>query len=190
MRRAEVGTKPSQLGLVYWCPEIWKIKNFNLTYQVLRHEWPWAVLNTPKWFQKWKIHSLSERNPGGTELGLEGCFEQRFSYLQALPRASFPKVVKGSDIGLLTSSCVVLCLVVQSLSSIQLFATLWTIARQVPLSSTISRSLLRFMFIESMMLSKHFILCCPLLLLPSSVPFLFKGGRVLYQNYLNSWFCF
>ena len=120
-------------------------------------------------------------------MGLEGCLEQRFSYLQALPRASFPKVGKGSDIGLLTSSCIVVCLVVvQSLSSVQLFATLWTLARQAPLSSTISWSLLRFMFIESVMLSNHFILCCPLLLLPSSVPFLFKGGRALYQNYLNS----
>ena len=31
-------------------------------------------------------------------------------------------------------------------------------------------SLLKFMSIESMMLSNHFILCCPLLLLPSIFP--------------------
>ena len=35
------------------------------------------------------------------------------------------------------------------------------------LSFIISRSLLKFMSIESVMLSNHFILCCPLLLLPS-----------------------
>ena len=38
------------------------------------------------------------------------------------------------------------------------------VARQAYLSSTLSRSLLRFMSIESMMLPNHLILCCPLLL--------------------------
>ena len=56
--------------------------------------------------------------------------------------------------------------VVQSLSCVQLFETPWTAALQAPLSS-IFRSLLKFMSIESGMLSNHFILCCPLLLLPS-----------------------
>ena len=42
---------------------------------------------------------------------------------------------------------------VQSLSHVLLFAISWTTARQAPLSSTISWSLLRFMFIESVMLS-------------------------------------
>ena len=45
--------------------------------------------------------------------------------------------------------------------------TLWTAACQVPLSFTISQNLLRFMSIESVMLSNHLILCHPLL--PSSV---------------------
>ena len=39
--------------------------------------------------------------------------------------------------------------------------------RQVPLPSTTSLSLLKFMSIESVMLSNHLILCSPLLLLPS-----------------------
>ena len=39
-----------------------------------------------------------------------------------------------------------------------------------PLSFTISRSLLRFMSAESVMLSNHPILCYPLLLLPSIFP--------------------
>ena len=50
---------------------------------------------------------------------------------------------------------------IQSLSHAQLFAILWTAAREAPLSSTISRSLLRFMCIESVMLSNHLILCLP-----------------------------
>ena len=50
---------------------------------------------------------------------------------------------------------------------VQLFGTPWTIAHQTPLSSTISQSLLRCMSIESVMLSNHPILFCPLLLLPS-----------------------
>ena len=43
-------------------------------------------------------------------------------------------------------------------------------ARQASLSFTINLSLLRFMFTESMMLSNHLILWCPLLLLPSILP--------------------
>ena len=45
-----------------------------------------------------------------------------------------------------------------------------TAARQVSLSFTISLSLLKFMFIESVMPSNHLILCCPLLLLLSIFP--------------------
>ena len=51
-----------------------------------------------------------------------------------------------------------------------LFLTPWMAACQGPLSSTISQSLLKFMSIELVMLSNHFILCHPLLLLPSIFP--------------------
>ena len=57
--------------------------------------------------------------------------------------------------------------VFQSLSCIQFFVTPWTIAHQASLSSTISQSFLKLMFIELVMPSNHLILCCPLLLLPS-----------------------
>ena len=50
------------------------------------------------------------------------------------------------------------------------FVTPWTAARQISLSFTNSQSLLKLRSIESMMPSNHFILCCPLLLLPSIVP--------------------
>ena len=60
--------------------------------------------------------------------------------------------------------------VVQLLSCVQLFATSWSVARQAPLSSIISWCLLKFMSIESVTLSNHLILCCPLLLLSSIFP--------------------
>ena len=56
---------------------------------------------------------------------------------------------------------------VQSLSHVQLFVTPWTTAHQASLSITNSRSPLKPMSIESVMLSNHLILCRPLLLLPS-----------------------
>ena len=59
---------------------------------------------------------------------------------------------------------------VQSLSHVQFFVTSWTAAHQASLSFTISRSLLKFMSIESVILSNHLILCCPILLLPSIIP--------------------
>ena len=43
-------------------------------------------------------------------------------------------------------------------------------ALQASLSFTISHSLLKLMSIESVILSSHLILCCPLLLLPSIFP--------------------
>ena len=49
-------------------------------------------------------------------------------------------------------------------------STPWTAARQASLPITNSWSLLRLMSIESVMPSKHLILCCPLLLPPSIFP--------------------
>ena len=51
-----------------------------------------------------------------------------------------------------------------------LFTTPWTAAPQAFLSLTISRSLPKFVSIESVMPSNHFILCHPLLLLSSIFP--------------------
>ena len=63
--------------------------------------------------------------------------------------------------------------VVHSPSPVHLFATPWTEARQASLSLTISWSLLKLMFIESVMPSNHLILYHPLFFLPSI--FLFIG---------------
>ena len=82
------------------------------------------------------------------------------------------------NLGLLAPHCLpnyywirdVAVAVVQSLSHVQLFVTPWTAAHQVPVLFTISWSLLRFMSLDFVMLSNHLILCCPLLLLPSTFP--------------------
>ena len=59
---------------------------------------------------------------------------------------------------------------VQLLSHVWLFLTPWTAVCQASLSFSLSQSLLKFMFIESVMPSNHLILCHPLLLLPSIFP--------------------
>ena len=59
---------------------------------------------------------------------------------------------------------------IQSLSHVRLFATPWTAAYHASLSITNSRSMLKFISIESVMPSNHLILCHPLLLLPSIFP--------------------
>ena len=77
---------------------------------------------------------------------------------------------------------------VQSLSHVQLFATLWTAARQASLSFTITESLLKLMSIESVILSIHFILCHPLLL-PSVFPNIrvFSDESVLLISWPKYW---
>ena len=60
--------------------------------------------------------------------------------------------------------------VVQLLSHVRIFATPWTAAYLSLLSAAISQSILKFIFIELVMLSNHLILCHHLLLLPSVFP--------------------
>ena len=60
---------------------------------------------------------------------------------------------------------------VQSLSRVRLFSTPWTAACQASLSITNSRSLLKLMSLDALVMpSNHLILCHPLLLLPSILP--------------------
>ena len=61
-------------------------------------------------------------------------------------------------------------IVAQSLSHVWLSVIPWTAACQVSLSFTISWSLLKLMWIESVMPSNHLILCWSLLILPSIFP--------------------
>ena len=72
------------------------------------------------------------------------------------------------------------CCCVQLLSPVRLFVIPRTAARRASSSFTISRSLLKLMFIELVMPSNHLILCHPLLLLPS----IFPSVRVFFNSRL------
>ena len=78
---------------------------------------------------------------------------------------------------------------VQSLRHVRLLANPWTATCQASLSSTNSRSLLKLMFIKSVMPSNNIILCHPLLLLPSIFPSnrLFPNESVLYHSWSKYW---
>ena len=73
--------------------------------------------------------------------------------------------------------------------SVQLFVTPWTAAHQDSLSITNSRSLLKLMSIESVMLSNHLILCRPPLLPPSIFPSIrvFSNESVLRIRWPKYW---
>ena len=79
--------------------------------------------------------------------------------------------------------------VVQSLSRVWFFATLWTAAHQGSLSFAVSQSLLKLMFIELIMPSNQLILCCPLLLLPFIIPSMrvFSSESVLHIRWPKYW---
>ena len=79
--------------------------------------------------------------------------------------------------------------VVQLLSCVQLFATLWTAAHQVSLPFTISQSLLKLMSIELVMPTNHLVLCHLLLFLPLVFPSIrvsYIGEHINFQI----WLCF
>ena len=78
--------------------------------------------------------------------------------------------------------------VAQSLSSVLLFETPWTAARQASLSITNSWSLLRLMSIELVMPSNHLILCHPILP-PSIFPSIrvFSNESVLHIRWPKYW---
>ena len=60
--------------------------------------------------------------------------------------------------------------------------TPWTAACLAPLKSPISQSLLKFMSIDSVMLSNHLTVCHPLLLLPSFPPIIRVFSNKLALN--------
>ena len=84
---------------------------------------------------------------------------------------------------------IVCFVVVKSLSRIWFFAIPWTAACQDSLSFTISQSLLKLMFIESVMPSNHLFLCCPLLFLTSIFPSIrvFSDELVLHIRWPQYW---
>ena len=70
-----------------------------------------------------------------------------------------------------------------------LFLTPWIAAHQASLSITNSQSPLKLMSIESVMPSNHLILCCLLLLLPSTFPSIrvFSNELVLHIRWPKYW---
>ena len=80
-------------------------------------------------------------------------------------------------------------IVVESLSHVRLFVTLWTAACQASLSLTISQSLLTLMSIDSVMPSNHLILSRPFLLLPSIFHSIkvFSNESALHIRWLKYW---
>ena len=76
-----------------------------------------------------------------------------------------------------------------SLSHVQLFVTPWTAAHQASLSFTISQSVPKLTFIESVMPSNHLVLCRPLLLLPSIFPSIriFSNRPALHIRWPRDW---
>ena len=78
---------------------------------------------------------------------------------------------------------------VQSLSRVWLIATHWTAARQTSLSITNSQSLFKLISTESVMPSKHLILCRPLLLMPPIFPSIrvFSNESTLHMRWPKYW---
>ena len=78
---------------------------------------------------------------------------------------------------------------VQLLSNIWLFVTPWTTTHQASLFIINFQSLFKLMSVESVMLSNHVILCCPLLLLPSVSPSIrvFSNESVLHIRWPKYW---
>ena len=72
----------------------------------------------------------------------------------------------SSSITIIIIIYIYFAVVVQLLSSVQLFVTSLIAAHQASLSFTIFLSLLKLMSIDLVMPSNHLILCYPLLLLP------------------------
>ena len=85
--------------------------------------------------------------------------------------------------------CCCFAVVFQSLSRVWLFVTPWSSACLTSLSSTISWILLKFKSIELVMQSNHFILCHPVLLLPSIIPSIkvFSSESTLHIRWPKYW---
>ena len=104
------------------------------------------------------------------------------------PTQSFPQITNSmSHLLQLMSHCDTFSSV-QWLSRVRLFVTPWTAPCQPSLSIAYSRSLLKLMSIESVMLSNHLFPCRPLLL-PSIFPSIkvFSNESVLCIRWPKYW---
>ena len=104
------------------------------------------------------------------------------------PSMRYGQMTQDSTMGVIIIDDSCCCYFVTKLCQTK-FPTAWTAVCQASLSFTISQSLLKFMFIESVMLSNHLILCHPLLLLPSIFPStrVFSDEWALCIRWLKFW---
>ena len=109
---------------------------------------------------------------------------QRCLLLGRKAMTNIDSIFKSRDITLPTKVHLV-----QLLSRVQLFVTLWTAARQASLSITNSRSSPKLTSMESVMPSNHLILCRSLLLPPSIFPSIrgFSNESALRIRWLKYW---
>ena len=79
--------------------------------------------------------------------------------------------------------------VAESLNCVWLFVTPWTVAHQASLSFTISWNMLKFMFVELVMLSNHLILCHSFFLLSLILPSIrvFSSESALHITWPKEW---
>ena len=101
-------------------------------------------------------------------------------------KASFPIFYLLLPTPLLAYHLMIFAAVIsQSLIYVQLYETPWTPACQASLSSTISRSLVKFISLNLEMLLNHFILCCPFFPFPSIFP---RSSRNPQESSPAPWF--
>ena len=123
-----------------------------------------------------KRFCISSKLPGeadatGLKLHFEGNCDKLTPKISVAGHAECLLLIHGKpNTDWITLLYLLLVAVVQSLSCVQLFGTTWTAAHQASKCFTVSRNLLRFMCIESVMLSNLLILHSLLLLLLSILP--------------------
>ena len=106
-------------------------------------------------------HPLSSPSPPALNLSQHQGFsnESVGLYKSIMIYSQHCNLIQNIFIALKSSVLCLIMYVVQLLSRVQLFPDPWTATHQASLSFTFSWSLLKFMFIESVMLSNHLILC-------------------------------
>ena len=127
------------------------------------------LLSTRHIHFSWFIHVLNQ------------CFHYHYSYF-------IEKQIEATSV-LLTYWTYINFNWVQLLNRVWLFVTSRTAAHQASLSNTSSQSLLKLMFISSLMPSNYLILYCTLLLLPSVFPNIrvFSNESVLHIRWPQYW---
>ena len=151
-----------------------RVRRINLKLGCSIHQLPQfkgksVTLTKPTWTDQWGLHSQQEPSAEPAVSMWKGT-SPLFHFCKPDPR--------GNQLSL-----------VQSLSHVRLFATLWTTTGQASLSITKSQSLLKLLSIELVIPSSHLILCHPLFLLPPIPPSIrvFSNESTLRMRWPKYW---